>query len=59
MQTHQHPLNDQRREIRMLLDRLTYTRDGHTHDEISEQLRRAIAEARRVRRILCDTVSSH
>ena len=59
MQTHQPLLNARRQEIRRLLDRLTYTRDGHTHDEIYEQLRQAIAEARRVRRIVCATVSSH
>ena len=59
MEANQNLLNTRRQEIRMLLDKLTYTRDGHTYDEIHEQLRQAIAEARRVRQILCDTVSSH
>ena len=43
----------------MLLDKLVYLRDCHGHDEIHEQLSQAIAEVRRVRRILCDTVSPH
>ena len=59
MQTNQHLLSTRRQEIRILLDRLTYTSDGQTQDDIHEQLREAIAEARRVRQILCETASSH
>jgi len=50
-------LNTRRREIRILLDRLTYARDGHAQDEIHEQLRQVIADARRVRHVLCETAS--
>ena len=59
MPTNQHLLNTRRQEIRILLDRLTFTRDGQTQDDIHEQLREAIAEARRVQRILSDAVFSH
>lgn len=57
MQTNQNLLNTRRQEIRIRLDKITYTRDAQTHDEIHEQLREAIAEARRVLRIL--SVSAH
>jgi hypothetical protein len=57
MQTNQNLLNTRRQEIRILIDKITYTRDAHTHDEIREQLREAIAEARHVLRIL--SASAH
>jgi hypothetical protein len=58
MQTNQNLLNARRHEIRTLLDQLTYTCAGHAQDEIHEQLRLAIADARRVRRILSEPMSS-
>jgi len=54
MQTNQHLASTRRQEIRILLDKLTYAREGPAQQEMNEQLRQAIAEARRVRRILCD-----
>jgi hypothetical protein len=57
MYTDEDLLNDRREEIRILLDRLTYARDAHAQDEIHEQLRHAIADARRLRQRRCATVS--
>ena len=59
MQTNQHVLDTRRQQIRTLLDRLPFTRNGQTQHDIHEQLREAIAEARRLRRILCEPISSH
>ncbi len=58
MQADRHLLTTRRPEIRILLDRLTYAREGPAQQAIRERLRQAITEARRVRQILRGTAPS-